>query len=153
MAIQSATICSNSSVVMPACVAMTISSDAPFAAGERALQVALEQRGERLFVLPLGMLRGQRLHAVEREEQLEIHRLLRPQRAVIVEGGDALVDRHEIRRSFLRHFVDESGDGLLGRRVVPRWQGMAAACGHARHGQMTASSTGAEPHRSPRREG
>ena len=47
-----------------------------FAAGERGLHVALEQRGERLLVLPLGMLRRERLHAVEREEELDIHRLL-----------------------------------------------------------------------------
>ena len=45
-------------------------------ARECAFHVALEQRGERLFVLPFRMLRRERLHAVEREDQLEIHRLL-----------------------------------------------------------------------------
>ena len=63
---------------------------AVLAASQRGLHVALEQRGERLLVLPLRMLRRERLHAVEREEQLEIHRLLGPERAVVVERGDAL---------------------------------------------------------------
>jgi hypothetical protein len=49
----------------------------------------LSSEAKRLFALPLGMLRRQRLHTVEREEELEIHRLLGPERAVVVEGGDA----------------------------------------------------------------
>ena len=61
-----------------------------FAPGERAFNIALEQRGEWFLRFPLGMLRRERLHAVEREEQLEIHRLLAPERAVVIERGDAL---------------------------------------------------------------
>ena len=94
---------------------MTISTMACLAAGQRGLHVALEQRGEGLLVLPLGMLRRERLDAVEREEELEVHRLLGPERAVVVEGGDALGRRHEVRRAFLRHLLDESDDGLLRR--------------------------------------
>ena len=60
------------------------------AAGQRAFHIALEQRGERLLVLPLRMLRREGLDAVEGEEHLEIHRLLGPERAVVVERGDAL---------------------------------------------------------------
>ena len=104
---------------MPACVAMTISSMRLLAAGERAFHVALEQRGERLLVLPLGMLRGERLHAVEREEELEIHRLLGPERAVVVEDRDALGGRDEVGRALLRHLLDEVDDRLLRRAVVP----------------------------------
>ena len=122
VAIQSCTIFSNSSVVMPAWVAMTMLEDGVFAAGQRAFHVALEQRGERLFVLPLGMLRRQRLHAVEREEELEIHRLLGPQRAVVVEGGDAFGGRHEVRARLPGDFRDECDDGLLGLAVVPGGQ-------------------------------
>ena len=67
-------------------------------AGRRErLHVAFEQRLERLLGLPLRMLRRQRLDAIEREGELEIDRLLGPQRAVVVEGGDALGRRHEIR--------------------------------------------------------
>ena len=43
------------------------------------------------------MLRRESLHPVEREEELEIHRLLGPQRAIIVEHGDTFGHRHEIR--------------------------------------------------------
>ena len=81
--------------------------DRPLAAGERAFHVALEQRRERLLVLPLGMLRRERLDAVEREEELEIHRLLAPERAVVVERGDALGRRHKVGRTFLGHLGDE----------------------------------------------
>ena len=70
--------------------------DRVFAAGERAFHIALEQRGEWFLGFPLGMLRRECLHAVEREEQLEIHRLLAPERAVVVERGDALLRRNEI---------------------------------------------------------
>ena len=62
---------------------------------ERALHVAGEERLEGLRGLPLGMLRRQRLHAVEREGELEVDRLLGPERAVVVEDGDALGGRHE----------------------------------------------------------
>ena len=48
------------------------------AAGERTFEIALEQRGKRLLVLPLRMQRGERLHAVERKSELEGDGLLRP---------------------------------------------------------------------------
>ncbi len=90
------------------------------AAGERGLQIALEQRGERFLVLPFGMLRRERLHAVEREVKLNGHRLLAPERAVVVERGDAFRHRHEVRRALLRDLRDELDDGLLRLAVVPR---------------------------------
>ena len=96
-----------------------ISSIAAFAAGERAFYIALEQRREWFLRFPLGMLRRERLHAVEREEELEIHRLLAPERAVVIERGDALFRRNEVRRAFLRHLFDERDDGFLRRGVIP----------------------------------
>ena len=97
----------NSSVVMPAWVAATISSNALLARRGERLHVALEHRLERLLGLPLRMLRRQRLDAVEREGELEIDRLLAPQRAVIVEGGDAFGRWHEVRAALRRHARDE----------------------------------------------
>ena len=70
---------------------------APFAGCGQRFHVAFEHGLERLLVLPARVLRRQRLDAVEREGELDIHRLLDPQRAVIVEGGDALILGHEIR--------------------------------------------------------
>ena len=67
------------------------------AACHSAFHVPLEQRGEGFLVLPFGMLWCEFLDTVEREEDLEIHRLLGPQRAVIVEHGDALSGWHEVR--------------------------------------------------------
>jgi hypothetical protein len=49
-----------------------------FAAGEYLLHVTREQRCERLLLLPLRVLRGERLHTIEREKQLSIKRLLGP---------------------------------------------------------------------------
>ena len=64
-----------------------------FAGSERPFNVALQQRSEWLFGLPLGMLWGERLNAIERKQELEIHRLLGPERAVVVERRDALGNR------------------------------------------------------------
>ena len=65
------------------------------------------------------MLRRQHLDAVECEQELEVQRLLGPERAVIVEDGDAFGFRDEVRRAFLGHAFDEGDDGLLGLAVVP----------------------------------
>ena len=59
-------------------------------AGEGSFDVAPKQRSEGFRVLPFGMLRRQCLDPVEGEQDLEIERLFRPERAVIVESGDAL---------------------------------------------------------------
>jgi hypothetical protein len=56
--------------------------------GERA-EVALERRLERLPGRPVRVLVREGLHAVDREQQLEVGRLLAPQSAVVVEDGDA----------------------------------------------------------------
>ena len=98
---------------MPACVAMTISRIALLAAGERRHDVALEERGEGFLVVPFRVLRRERLDPVDGEEELEVERLLAPQRAVVVEGGDALVRRHEVGRALLRDALDEAEDRLL----------------------------------------
>jgi hypothetical protein len=92
------------------------------ACGSDRLHVAVEQRLERLFAFPLRMLRRQCPDAIHRECQLEVHRLLAPERAVIVEGGDALGNRHELCAALRRHPRGEIGDGFLRRPVIPRRQ-------------------------------
>ena len=109
---------------MPACVAISSSMSGLFVGGEKGLHVALEHGLERLLFLPLGVLRREGLDAVEGEGLRKIHRLLGPQRAVVVEGGDALGHRHKSRRAFPRHLFDEGDDGLLRCGVVPGWQGI-----------------------------
>jgi hypothetical protein len=85
----------------------------------QCLEVVLEHRLERLGAAPLRVLRRERLHPVHRERDLEIDRLLGPQRAVVVEGRDALLDRHEFRPALRGHALDEPDDRLLRRAVVP----------------------------------
>src|SRR5206468_9566017 len=75
------------------------------------------------------MLRRERLHAIQREEHLEIHRLLAPERAVVVERGDALLRRYELRAALSRSRLDEFYDGLLGRSIVPRRKRVSGLCG------------------------
>ncbi len=56
----------------------------------QSLHVAVQHRLERLLVLPFRMQGRHCLHAIEREDQLHVHGVLGPQRAVIVECRDAL---------------------------------------------------------------
>ena len=134
VASQSFTIAANSSVVVPACVAITISAMACSPPASALATSPLQQGREGLLRLPLGVLRGERLDAVERERELDVHRLLGPQRAVVVEHGDALGGRHVAGRALLRHLGDEGDDRLPGRTVVPgrqrigRRRGRRAAC-------------------------
>ena len=86
--------------------------------GERG-KVPIQDRLERLPVRQFRVGLGEYLGAVEHESRLHIYRLLGPERAVVVEGGDALLDRHEIRTALARHPFDESGDGRFGAAVVP----------------------------------
>ena len=60
---------------------------------------------------------GHRREALEDEAELDRHRLLAPQRAVVVEDGDALRHRHVAGDP-----LDELDDRLPGRRVVPGGQ-------------------------------
>ena len=90
-----------------------------FAGSGQRLHVAVQHRLERLLGLPFRMLRRQRLDAVEHEGELDVHRLLDPQRAVVVEGRDALIRRHEVGPALRRDARDEIGDRRLGRAVVP----------------------------------
>src|SRR5437868_5519231 len=67
-----------------------------FAGSSESFDISSEDRSERLLLLPFGMLRREHLHPVEGKEHLKIYRLLAPERAVIVEGRDALVRWYEV---------------------------------------------------------
>jgi hypothetical protein len=70
------------------------------------------------------MLIGLSLHLVEGEDELVVQRLLDPQRAVIVERGDALGRRYKVESTLLGHPRDEIDYRLLNGAVVPRRQGI-----------------------------
>ena len=81
--------------------------------------VALQHRLERLSGLPLRVIRGELLDAVEGESELDVERLLRPERPVVVEDGEALRGRHVVRTGFIGDGVDEREDGPLRITLVP----------------------------------
>ena len=56
---------------------------------------------------------------VEREQALAVERMLDPGGAVLVEGGDAVLGRDEVRAALGGGLGDEVEDGLLRRAVVP----------------------------------
>jgi hypothetical protein len=100
--------------------------DQPLLPGRRqAFEVARQRGREGGLRLPLRVLRRQGLDPVDGEEELEIDGLLGPQRAVVVEGGDALGGGHEVRAALPGDPGDEVEDGLPGRPVVPAGQGRA----------------------------
>jgi hypothetical protein len=90
-----------------------------FAAGKERFEVALDRGLERLFLFPLRMLRRERLHPVDGKKELEIGRLLAPQRSVVIEDGNPLSRHHELLAAFLSNLFDELDDGLLRRGIVP----------------------------------
>ena len=89
------------------------------ALGQCPLDVAGEQRLERLLRLPLWMFGRLLLHLLEREGDLEIERLLGPECAVVVEDGDPLCGRDEGWPARTRGVADELDQRLLGLSVVP----------------------------------
>lgn len=64
-------------------------------------------------IFPLRMLRRERFHAIQREDHLDVHRLFRPERAVVVEYGDALRDWNVVRPMFYRHSGNEVSNRFL----------------------------------------
>ncbi|MCY1302312.1 hypothetical protein D9M70_519620 [compost metagenome] len=93
--------------------------DALLAGGGDTRHITLEQRCERLLVLPLRMFRRHRLDAIRSEHALEIVRLLGPERAVIVEDGDPFLRRHEVRPVLAGDARDEIDDGRLCLAIIP----------------------------------
>jgi hypothetical protein len=106
------------SVVIPEWVAAMISriSFCPDAASG---PVVLDHRLERLGVLPVRVLRRYRLHTVECELNLEVDRLLGPERTVVVEDRDAFGRWYMLRPALACHPPDEIDDDPFGAAVVP----------------------------------
>ena len=93
--------------------------DRGLAALERRRDVAVEQGGERLLSAPLRMLRGERFHPIEREGELEVKRLLRPERAVVIEDRDPFGRRPIIGVAPIDDAGDEPHDVRFRAAVAP----------------------------------
>src|SRR5437764_13700889 len=104
---------------MPACVTMMISSMVRLPPASAAFRSPLSNDANGSFVFHSGCCGASVFTRSSAKKIWKIHWLLTPKRAVIVEGGDAFVRRNEIRRAFLRYFLDECDDGLLRPRLVP----------------------------------
>src|SRR5215510_8930515 len=78
-----------------------------------------EQRGKRFSVLPIRALWQKRFDSVPHKEDLEIDRLLGPERAVVVEGRDTFFGFNKIWRTFPGYSVDKINNRLLCRSIVP----------------------------------
>jgi len=98
------------------------------AGGGKGLQIAFEGGLEGLLLLPRGMFRYERLDAVHSEGELEVHGLLGPERAVVVEHGDAHRGWHEVGGALLRHLCHEGDDRLLSLAIVPGGERVNGLC-------------------------
>ena len=87
-----------------------------------ASAVAGQDGFERFDVLQFRFRRHNGRNAIQTKHQLAVDRVLNPQRAVLVEGGNALLWRDEIRRTNRGGFRHEFDDCLFGGAVVPRGQ-------------------------------
>ena len=90
-----------------------------FAKRRQSLDIAIEHRLERLFSLPIRMLRRKRPHAIHRKRDLKVHRLLRPQSAVVVKGRDPLDGFDIVGPAFASHAIDKVDDRLLAGAFIP----------------------------------
>ncbi len=88
------------------------------------LVIAVEHGLVRLGLLPVWMLRRQGRDPIHGESDLEVDRLLGPQRAVVVEDGDALLGQDVVGAFLGGDALHEIQDRLLGRGVVPGGQGI-----------------------------
>jgi hypothetical protein len=86
--------------------------------GQR-LVIVFQHRLERLSGFPFRVLRRSALDFFEGEQQFEVHRLLAPQGAVVVEHGDAVLGFDEVLTALISHCLDEFDDVLFRRSFIP----------------------------------
>jgi hypothetical protein len=83
------------------------------------LSIASNDGLERLPGFPLRMLRRKFPHPVKRKQHLGIDGLFDPGCSVLIEGGDALFWRYELRVVLVGRGFDKVEYRLLRRPVVP----------------------------------
>jgi hypothetical protein len=86
------------------------------------LPVAGEHCFERLDVFEFRVAFGQHRHTLQVIHHPCVHGMLNPSRAVLIEGGDAILRCDILGTGLFGDLLDESRDGLFGGAIVPRWQ-------------------------------
>ena len=74
------------------------------------LEVQFEQRLERLALLQGRIIAGELLDPIYEKKDLHLQRPLAPERAVVIEDGDAFCRWNEVWSILLRHARDEVND-------------------------------------------
>jgi hypothetical protein len=69
-------------------------------------------------------------YPIDRKGNLDVDRLLAPERAVVVEDGDPLDWWHVVWRPVRRYGLDELENGSLPPPVIPRGQRVEAVFAH-----------------------
>ena len=105
--------------------------DALHARCRHRLHVPFQKRLERLCRLPLRLLGREFLHSIKYEIELCIHRLLDPQRTVIVKHGDAFGLFYVVFAALIRDGCNEFQDRFLRPTIVPRRQWISSVCDRA----------------------
>ena len=91
--------------------------------GKQGGKVAGESGLDGRIIFPLRFLGQSAFEFVQREGQLERHRIFRPEGAVIVEDRDTLGRWDKVAGTVAGNFGDEVDDGFFGVGVLPRGQG------------------------------
>ena len=82
-------------------------------------RITRKHRLEWLFGFPFRVRRSERPYSVEREHRLGEERVLDPQCAVLIEGGDAILGRHVALTGLVGCDPHEIDNRLLSRAIVP----------------------------------
>ncbi|MND60737.1 hypothetical protein D3C80_519740 [compost metagenome] len=95
------------------------------AGGGQCLVIVFQHGLERLGGFPFRVLRRGAFDFFQGEQQLEVHRLLAPQGAVVVEHGNAVLGFDEVLAVLIGDRLHELDDLLFRRTVVPggQWLG------------------------------
>ena len=90
--------------------------------------VAFEHSLKRLGGAPLRVRRDQRLDAVQGEGELDVERLLGPERPIVVEDGDPRRRRHVVGTVLIGHRLDEREDTPLQLTIILGRQRISLVC-------------------------
>jgi hypothetical protein len=90
-----------------------------YASCGNSFHIVIQGRYVEWIVFPFRMLRRHRLHAIERECNLEIEWLLAPQCSVVIEDRDPVFGFNEVKAAGRSHAANKIKDALFRGTFVP----------------------------------